>query len=110
MPWTFLGSNSEPWLAHGLRAACHWCRLAETGLDSLLTAFLRASNGAADPLRRTREGATALQVAKSKQHDAVAAALQQLTEQAARQAEDSLLQASAHVLWMTASPATFLCT
>ena len=47
-----------------------------------------------DPLRRTREGATALQLAKTYHHEAVAAALQQLTEHAARLAEDSLLQAS----------------
>lgn len=71
------------------------CRLAETGLEGPLTAFLAAAGPTIDILRRTRDGATALQLARICQHTAAAEVLQPLTELAARSAGDALLQVRA---------------
>lgn len=73
-------------------------RLAETGLEGPLTAFLAAAGPTVDILRRTREGATALQLARICQHGAAAEVLQPLTELAARSAGDALLQVHAETV------------
>ena len=59
-------------------------------------AFLGAAGVSVDPLRRNRNGATALQLARICLHGAAAAALQHLTEQAARSAGDALIQVMCH--------------
>ncbi|GIL69844.1 hypothetical protein Vretifemale_639, partial [Volvox reticuliferus] len=66
--------------------------LAASGVAPLLAAFIEAAGPGLDFLRRTRGGANALQLARSRKHTEAVQILEVSTESAAKAAQDALLK------------------
>ena len=67
-------------------------RVAASGLATAVLVVLNKAGPGLDPLRRARSGANALQLARDNRHSAVVALLEDITQRAARDAEEALLR------------------